>query len=214
VTLDDPSAEDSRSLVVRVWLPDRPGALGQVASRIGSLRGDVTAIDILERGGGRVVDELVVSLPVAASERLLAQEIGAVDGVAVEHIRPVRFEREDPATAFLALAAEVAEAPPDDRCRVLCRAMTAALDADWTVVVGDGAVVEWHGDTRPEVDWVLAFVNGSHHLDGADPAGPGDVVWARAGRLTVAAGRSTRSFHERERDRIRLLGRILDALLR
>ena len=27
--------------VVRVWLPDRPGALGQVASRIGAVRGDV-----------------------------------------------------------------------------------------------------------------------------------------------------------------------------
>ncbi len=214
MTVDDPSAEDSRSLVVRVWLPDRPGALGQVASRIGSLRGDVTAIDILERGGGRVVDELVVSLPAAASERLLAQEIGAVDGVAVEHIRPVRFEREDPATAILALAAEVAEAPSAGRCRVLCRAMTEALDADWTVVVGDGAVVEWHGDSRPDLEWVLAFVNGSDHLDGAASSVPGDVVWARAGGLTVAAGRSTRSFHQRERDRIRLLGRILDALLR
>ena len=29
--------------VVRVWLPDRPGALGQVASRIGAVRGDVSA---------------------------------------------------------------------------------------------------------------------------------------------------------------------------
>src|SRR5215204_3609233 len=37
------SEDETRSLVVRVWLPDRPGALGQVASRIGGLRGDVTA---------------------------------------------------------------------------------------------------------------------------------------------------------------------------
>lgn len=27
--------------VVRVWMPDRPGALGQVASRIGAVGGDV-----------------------------------------------------------------------------------------------------------------------------------------------------------------------------
>lgn len=214
MTVEEPSGESSRSLVVRVWLPDRPGALGQVASRIGSLRGDVTAIDILERGGGRVVDELVVSLPLAASEQLLAQEVGAVDGVAVEHIRPVRYEREDPATALLALAAEVAEAPPAERCRVLCRSMLAALDADWTVVVGDGAVVEWYGDSRPELDWVLAFVNGSDHLDGVAASGPADLVWARPGGLTVAAGRSTRPFHERERERLRLLARVLDALLR
>src|SRR5258708_2115710 len=52
-----------RSFVVRVWLPDRPGALGAVASRIGSVRGDLTGIEILERGGGRAIDELIVELP-------------------------------------------------------------------------------------------------------------------------------------------------------
>src|SRR4029450_3923447 len=50
------------TVVLRVWLPDRPGALGQVASRIGSVRGDVLGIEILESGGGRVVDELVIGL--------------------------------------------------------------------------------------------------------------------------------------------------------
>ena len=45
--------------LVRAWIPDRPGALGQVASRIGAVRGDVVAIEILERGGGRAVDEIV-----------------------------------------------------------------------------------------------------------------------------------------------------------
>src|SRR5687767_13200202 len=49
--------------VVRLWLPDRPGALGQVASRIGAVRGDVVGIEILERGAGRAIDELVVRLP-------------------------------------------------------------------------------------------------------------------------------------------------------
>ena len=49
--------------VVRVWMPDRPGALGQVASRIGAVGGDVVGIDILERGAGRAIDELVVELP-------------------------------------------------------------------------------------------------------------------------------------------------------
>ena len=29
------------TVVMRVWLPDRPGALGQVASRIGAVKGDV-----------------------------------------------------------------------------------------------------------------------------------------------------------------------------
>ncbi len=44
-------------------MPDRPGALGQVASRVGAVGGDVVGIDILERGAGRAIDELVVELP-------------------------------------------------------------------------------------------------------------------------------------------------------
>jgi hypothetical protein len=34
------------TFVVRVWVPDRPGALGSVASRIGAVRGDLVGIDI------------------------------------------------------------------------------------------------------------------------------------------------------------------------
>src|SRR3954452_20293938 len=108
-----------RTLVVRVWLPDRPGALGPVASRLGAVHGDVTAIDILERGGGRVIDELVVALPESVSVELLAKEVGAVDGVAVEHVRAIGAARPDSATAVLELAARVAEAPPEGRLGVL-----------------------------------------------------------------------------------------------
>jgi len=43
--------------VVRIALPDRPGALGLVASRIGAVGGDIVAINILEREEGQAVDE-------------------------------------------------------------------------------------------------------------------------------------------------------------
>ena len=49
--------------VVRIWLPDRPGALGAAASRTGAVRGDLVGIDILERGAGRAIDELSSSCP-------------------------------------------------------------------------------------------------------------------------------------------------------
>src|SRR6476661_7170206 len=68
-----------QTFVVRVWVPDRPGALGQVASRIGAVRGDVVGIDILERGAGRAIDELVVELPDADLVPLLVAEVGEVD---------------------------------------------------------------------------------------------------------------------------------------
>ena len=43
------------TFVVRVWLPERTGALGEVASRVGAVRGDVIWIDILVRGAGRAI---------------------------------------------------------------------------------------------------------------------------------------------------------------
>jgi len=204
-----------RTLVVRVWLPDRPGALGQVASRIGAVHGDVTAIDILERGGGRVIDELVVAVPESVSVDLLAREIGAVDGVAVEHIRGVVDDRPDSATAVLQLAADVAEAPPAERLAALVGGLLRAADGDWAVAVRDAELIEQRG-TPPDLGWLLAFLDGSEHLDPACPANPpGDVMWARlpATRTVVATGRGARAVHERERSRVALLARIVDGLL-
>lgn len=202
------------SLVVRVWLPDRPGALGQVASRIGALHGDVTAIDILERGAGRVIDELVVSLPETVPLELLATEIGAVDGVAVEHIRPIDGERPDSATAVLELAAMLAEAPCESRLHAACDGLVAALDADWAVAVAGGEVLVAAGEV-PDQEWVRAFLDGSGHLDGASSDALDDVAWASAhGRdLTLAVGRSARALHARERSRLGALTRVVAGLL-
>lgn len=72
--------------VVRIALPDRPGALGLVASRIGAVGGDIVAINILEREDGRAVDEFVVEIGQELID-LLQSEIHEVDGVSVLEIR-------------------------------------------------------------------------------------------------------------------------------
>jgi ACT domain-containing protein len=72
--------------VVRIALPDRPGALGLVASRIGAVGGDIVAINILERDKGSAVDEFVVEIEGSLIE-LLQHEIYEVDGVSVLEIR-------------------------------------------------------------------------------------------------------------------------------
>ena len=100
--------------------PIDQGALGQVASRIGSVHGDLLAIDILERGGGQVVDELVILVPSATSDELLVREVRAVDGVAVEDLRVVDADRRDPAMAMSEVGAAVAEAAPADAVEILC----------------------------------------------------------------------------------------------
>jgi UTP:GlnB (protein PII) uridylyltransferase len=74
---------------LRVWLPDRPGALGLVASRIGAVGGDIVAVDILGRAEGRAVDEFVLHLPGEGLLDLLVSEVHEVDGVAIDELREV-----------------------------------------------------------------------------------------------------------------------------
>jgi hypothetical protein len=207
----------TRTLVLRVWLPDRPGALGLVASRIGAVRGDVLAIDILERGGGQVVDELVVSLPVGTPQELLVAEVGAVDGVAVESVREAPGDRPDPALALFELGAQVTEACADDDgdpIEVLGNGIAAAFDADWVVIAGSEGE-RFRCGTPPDPRWLSAFLDGSEHLGPEGNHGPADVLWARLPRaaLFIAAGRASRAAHERERVRLHVLARTVDHVL-
>lgn len=202
--------------VVRVWLPDRPGALGQVASRIGAVRGDVVGIDILERGGGRAVDDLVVTLPADSVVDLLVAEICQVDGVAVEDVRHVASDRPEPGVLALEVAARLVEAEPDKRLDMLCHEMIDLVDGEWAVafVVSEGKVAVTIG-SPPDPAWLAAFLAGSSHLAGDLIAGaPGDLAWVRLTNhdLAVAVGRAGRPFHTRERAHLHLVGRIADAL--
>jgi hypothetical protein len=202
------------TVVVRVWMPDRPGALGQVASRVGAVRGDVLAIEILEHGAGRAIDELMVSLPDEQLISLLAAEVDAVDGVSVESIRVVDEDRTDPSLAALALCAAVAESSSDERVHVLTSGVARIIEADWVAIMRGGDLVEHVGEA-PELGWLTAFLAGSGHLDGLDDSAPSDLVWVHldASGLTLAAGRTGHPIHERERVRVSLVGRLADTLL-
>ncbi|MGB8861195.1 MAG: hypothetical protein WCC60_18200 [Ilumatobacteraceae bacterium] len=203
------------TFVVRLWLPDRPGALGQVASRIGGVHGDVIGIEILERGGGSAIDDLTVSLPDASLVELLIAEIRQVDGVAVEDVRPVAPDRPNGRMAALTTAAAIVAAPNDLRLATGCTSMRDLLDADWAVAMcADGpAAVARAGDV-PAMEWLAAFLIGSEHLAAEHEHTPGDLVWCRLPRrrVALAAGRAGRVFHARERDEFRMLGGIVDQL--
>lgn len=198
---------------MRLWMPDRPGALGQVASRIGAVRGDLLDISVLERGHGSVVDELVVELDSAGLIDLMVAEVNAVDGVSVEHVRPLDGDRVDPDLSALAVAVELARAGANERLQVLCDGVLKVSDAVWAAVIGSGALICAAGD-RPDEAWLTAFVDGTRHLDTAALQVAGDVVWARLERTgaTIAAGRTDRPVHDRERSRVLYLAQLADAL--
>jgi len=201
------------TVVVRVWLPDRPGALGQVASRVGAVKGDVLGIEILEVGGGRVIDELVVALPDETLVDLMVNEVHAIDGVSVEHVRRVDGDHSEGGLLALALAAELAEAEPSKRVDVLVDGVARLTEADWVLAVRDGEQVGAIGET-PAAEWITSLLAGSRHL--GDPhATSSDMFWADlpSSGLWIAAGREGRPVHDRERVRLDLFARIADTLL-
>ena len=202
------------TIVVRVWMPDRPGALGQVASRIGAVRGDVLAIEILEQGGGRAIDEVTVSLPDEDLIALLTAEVDAVDGVSVESIRIVDPDRTDASLSALALGAAIAECAPAERLDVMIKGIQWFSETDWVVVLRSDQLIAQLG-AAPDLGWLTAFLAGSEHLDGLDDSAPSDLLWASmtTSGLTVAAGRAGNPIHERERVRFSLLVRLADALI-
>jgi len=202
------------TIVVRVWMPDRPGALGQVASRIGAVRGDVLSIEVLEQGGGRAIDELTVALPDQDLTPLLTAEIDAVDGVSVENIRVVDIDRTDPSLSALALGAAIAESRPEERLDVMIAGVQRFAETDWVMVLEDGRPITQLG-APPDVGWLAAFLAGSEHLDGLDESSPSDLLWGHmvTSELTIAAGRTANPIHERERVRFSLLVRLADALV-
>jgi hypothetical protein len=203
--------------VVRVWVPDRPGALGQVASRIGAVRGDVIGIDILERGGGRAIDELVVRLPSADVVDLLVSEIAQVDDAAVEEVRRIEGERPELPVVALEIAARLVESPAALRLDALCRELVGYVDGDWALAVAldDGRALVEVGE-HPTPAWLAAFIEGSRHLPPEEQtaATPHDLAWAHLPSMgaAVAIGRHTTAFRARERRQVALLGRIVDGL--
>jgi hypothetical protein len=203
---------------LRVWLPDRPGALGAVASRIGGVKGDVIGIEILEHGAGRAIDDLVVALPDASLVDLLVAEVGEVDGVDVEEVIALSSESYDPdLDALEAAAALVAVEDRGALVSQLCRRVDLGTNASWSCVVDleRREVLVANGDA-PAFDWVHAFVLGSRtsELVAAGQAGPDDVLCAALGEWgAVVVGRNGHPFRARERRRLTALARIVDVRL-
>jgi hypothetical protein len=206
--------------VMRLWVPDRPGALGAVASRVGAVGGDVIGIDILERGAGRAIDELVVELPDEDLLPLLLTEVQQVDGVDVEDIRPVAEALHDPRLDALETAAILVGASSTaESVDALCQHAVRTIGSSWGAVVSveGGEVVALEGDA-PGVGWLIAFVTGSQssaRLAGGE-GGPDDVVWAPlpSAGLALVLGRHGQPFRARERRQAAALARIVDTRFR
>lgn len=123
------------SFLLRVQLPDRPGSLGSLALALGGVKADILSLDVVERGPGYAVDDLVVELPPGALPDTLLTAAEALDGVHVDSIRPyagmLDTHRE------LELIDQVATAR-DDRLQTLVDGAPRVLRVGWSTVLDIG----------------------------------------------------------------------------
>jgi hypothetical protein len=120
-------------LRLRVRLPDRPGSLGQVARTLGVTGADIVQMIVLERVGGRAVDDFTVIWPAAAPVDRILAGLGAIPGVSVEGVwRSVGATSVGGADAEL--VGQVA-ANSDDGVATLVDAVPGLLSADWAAVL-------------------------------------------------------------------------------
>lgn len=142
-------------LRVRVTLPDRPGALGQVARTLGVAGADIVQVVVLERFGGRAVDDFTVVWPGSARVDRLLAGLAAIPGVQVDGMwraigQPVTGGHD------AELLAQVA-ANPADGLATLVDAVPALLAADWAAA----AVVP--------ADWAARSGNVPRHTVTSEP---------------------------------------------
>jgi hypothetical protein len=193
--------------LVRVRLPDRPGALGAVASRIGAVGGDVVAIDILQRDDGVVVDELGVVLAGDNLATLLRDEILEVDGVAVESLRAVDGPVPDRSTEFLEFATALFRlTTPPDVLDFLATRARSTLTGSFAAIVDPETPepVAADGDPPPGVELGRLAVDGSELDDHAVTA-----RLVQAG-VVLVVGRQDLVVRTRERLRLTTMAELAD----
>jgi hypothetical protein len=120
------------SYLLRIVLPDRPGALGAVATALGKVGADILSLDVIERGAGSAIDDLVVELPPDRLADTLVTAAATVAGVQVESIRPYAGQL-DPHRELELLDALGRD--PDTSLPILADGVARVFRAGWAVVL-------------------------------------------------------------------------------
>jgi ACT domain len=152
------------SYPLRLVVPDKPGILGAVATALGTAGIDIVSLDVLERGNGVAVDDVVVELPDGRLPDSLITAAQTVPGVSVESLRPFAgpldthreldlldaLARAAEGTSAKLLAAELPRVFHSGWAVVLAAVGTPAADAPaWEVVASSDAAPAFEGLVLP-----------------------------------------------------------------
>ena len=143
------------SYLLRLVVPDRPGILGAVATALGTAGVDIVSVDVLERGGGVAVDDIVIDLPPDRLPDGLITAAQAVPGVQVESLRP--FSGPLDTHRELELLEALARAGEGTAVKLLAAELPRVFTSGWAAVLtgedGDCEVLA-ASDAAPSFDRV------------------------------------------------------------
>ncbi|HXX88756.1 MAG TPA: hypothetical protein VEI83_00870 [Acidimicrobiales bacterium] len=220
--------------LLRVEVPDRPGALGAVASRIGAVRADVIAVDIVGRAQGRAVDEFVVELADDDHVPLMLSEIAEVDGIKVEALHPLPDGyRDGRLDSYETAVALLRERTPHGALNAIAARSRRELDGAWSAVLdSQEATIVASSGRPPAAHWLAAYVESARraaaggHEEEAGASSPGrarpgaeqggeqaDIAWVdlAAWDLVLLVGRPVRPLGRYDRLRLAAIARVADA---
>jgi hypothetical protein len=143
------------SYLLRLVVPDRPGILGAVATALGNAGVDIVSLDVLERGNGVAVDDVVVELPRDRLPDSLITAAQAVPGVTVESLRP--FAGPLDTHRELELLDALARTDEGTSAKLLAAELPRVFHSGWAVVlsaVGDSWEVAAASEAAPNFEGV------------------------------------------------------------
>lgn len=132
------------SYLLRIQLPDEPGALGYVAAALGEVEGDIRSVDVVDYGAnGVVVDDIVVDLPMGLLPDTLITAAQSISGVEVDSIRP--FSGSVDRRGQIALLAKFSQHTKnlDRALGDIVDGLPQTMTAGWAIVLGEQSDGRW-----------------------------------------------------------------------
>lgn len=134
---------------MRVSIPDRPGSLGAVASAMGTVGADITAVELVERLDDAVIEDFMLTLPDAALPDGLVSACNRLDGVDVLWVS--HFQEGWGLESDIELLTRMTE-EPDDAAAMLTDSAPTVFHCHWALLA-DRATgrIEFSTELAPEL---------------------------------------------------------------
>jgi hypothetical protein len=199
-------------LRVRIRLPDRPGSLGTVARTLGAAGADIVQVVVLERTGGRAVDDVTVMWPDGVSLDVLCDALCSVRGVAVDGVW--RTSEAPGVFADVSVVGQLA-ANPQNGVVALVEAVPKIFGADWAAMLTAGGMVTYASWQAPDplIPPPLPASGGGRAFTGEDGVRYACVPVGRDGQTLLLARVAAPPYHQTEIERLIQLAAAADAVL-